>query len=100
MNTLTTASNELTDMLPWPLSCKLACRAMVEGLTMKEQIEFSLRQGLAQVESEKPRDRHRENAASLFDVSASAVTPEQRRYAKVLAFGADYGPQNASKEKL
>lgn len=38
------------------------------------------------------KDWHRENAAKIFKVSSEAVTPEQRLYAKRLAYIIAYTP--------
>lgn len=40
----------------------------------------------------KVRDLHKVRAAAIFDVPYDSVTPEQRKYAKVINFSGTYGP--------
>jgi hypothetical protein len=45
MNVLTTPTEELKLRFPWPLTCKMACKALILGTDFDGAVEHGLRQG-------------------------------------------------------
>jgi hypothetical protein len=52
-NAVLEPTDELTLRLPWPLTVKVACQAMISGRTWNQQIRIGLEQGLRKVDQDK-----------------------------------------------